>query len=429
MQKNSHAFFLIITILMLFVTFGSRSHHEPDELSYVMLLGIDHGTENLLRVSYLIAVPKAMGGSGPGGGGGGQEKISTVVTIESSSLYASMNMVNTFVGRKISLMHVKGIVFSESMARDGSMGSYVPGMLQFRETRGTAFIAVSRQKPEEILEEMHPLLEENSAKYMELLATTQNYTGFIPEQKLQDFYNELKMVGANPVSILVAKSNNKLPDHPGSGKYRSPGDYLAGQLDKKGGVALETMGAAVFRNTEMVGMLNGDEVIIYSMFRGQYRRSIFSFQDPKKAGNIIAMEVSQGRKPKINIELIDNKPIINVKITLEGNVLGLTSLIDYSLPQNRPVLEKAFEQYIQKEAERLVEKTKKEFRSDILGFGMKARRLVLTDEVWNKLNWPGLYEQAEVHIQVDFKVRRTGTMLKIMPVPKKGRESVEGEIQ
>ncbi len=428
MRKDSrhHLATVLLVMLMLLFTAGCGSNYEPDELSYVLLMGIDHGAQNRLRISYLIAVPKAISGPGQGGGGGAGQQSASVVTIEAPSIYASMNMVNSFVGRKISLMHNKGIFFSEAMAKDGSMGVIVPGLTQFRETRGTAFIAVSRQKPEEILARMKPLLETNSAKYFELLAGNQSFTGYIPSEKLQDFYNDLKVGGINPVSILIAESDEELPPHSGHNTYRTEGDYVAGELVKKGGVGLEAMGAAVFREGKMVGTLNGNETSIYSMFRGQYKRRIYTVKDPLKQGkDIVIMEVNQKTKPRIKVFLTEDGVVVETRLYLEGNVLGVNSLIDYGLPRYRPALEKAFEELIEQEAIKLVEKTQHEYRSDILGFGNKSRHLVLTQKDWEQLDWSALYENAHVSVEVDFKIRRTGTLLRLMPIAKSSSDNTQ----
>jgi spore germination protein KC len=406
----------VALLLMVLITTGCGSQNEPDEVSYVLLLGIDHGTNNLFRISYMIAIPKALAGGG--GEGGGTAPSSEVITVESPSIYASMNMVNTFIGRRVSLMHTKGILFSQAMAEDGSMGKAVPALLQFRETRGTSFIAVSKEPPEEILKEMKPFLENNPAKYMELLASNYSFTGLNPPEKLQDFYNELKTEGINPLCMLIAKSDEKLPPHTTLGEYQSEGSYHAGEMTKKGGVALEAMGAAAFRKGQMVGLLNGDETAYYSMIRGRFHEGIFSIPDPLKPDTVLPMDVFQARKPKTRIRFEEGQVFIHVQLALEGNLLANPSLINYGFPKHRYVLEKAFAEKIKKDAQALVAKTQEEFKSDIFGFGLKAKRLVLTENQWRKLNWPDLYQNAEVKIDVTYQLRRTGTLLRVMPVPK-----------
>ncbi|WP_227765578.1 Ger(x)C family spore germination protein [Zhaonella formicivorans] len=430
--KGNRFLFLIVVLSLLLPLFtaGCGSNYEPDELAYVLLLGIDHGAQNLLRVTYLIAIPKDIAGGGQdagGGGGGGNGKGSLVTTIEAPSIYASMNMVNTYVGRKISLMHAKGLIFSETMAKDGFMAKFIPAITQFREVRNTMFLAISKEKPEEILEKMKPVIEPNPAKYIELLASTQNFTGFIPNVQLQEFYNELKVEGVDPASILVAASDEKLPPDKGEGQYHTEGSYVAGELLKKGGVPIEAMGAAAFREGRMVGKLNGDETTIQVMLRGKFQRGIFSFRDPIEKGNIIAMEVSQAKHPQIKIQLTGQGAVVDAKLNLEGNVLGNTSLIDYGLPENRAILEKAFAQFIKKQADALVKRAQQEFNSDILGFGIKARRLALTQKEWQGLNWDSLFENATVNIEVNYLIRRTGTLLRTMPVANPAQGVHEGE--
>ena len=120
-------------------------------------------------------------------------------------------------------------------------------------------------------------------------------------------------------------------------------------------------------------------------------------------------------KPQIKIHFTQQGVVIDTKIKLEANVLGDVSLIDYGLPKTT-ILEKAFEQYIKKATENLVRRTQDEFKSDIFGFGLKARRLVLTQKQWEDLKWRELYPDATVNIEVDLKIRRTGTQLRIAPV-------------
>jgi spore germination protein KC len=285
MQKNN-AFYIkilaMISILNLLVT-GCSITREPEDFAYALLIGIDHGAENIYRISYLISNPRQLAPGGGSDGGTGREEASIVVTLESPSIYASMNMVNSFVGKRITLMHAKGLIFSESMARDGLMSQLVAAMMQFREMRGTAFLVVSKESPQNVLENIKTPLESNPAKYIELLAASSVYTGFFPNVQIQEFYNNLKAEGINNICALGNPSDEKLPPHSGQGKqgnYKSEGGYTAGEMDKKGGPPLEAMGAAVFDNTKMVGELNGDETKICSMFRGKFNNSIFSFIDP-----------------------------------------------------------------------------------------------------------------------------------------------------
>lgn len=419
---------LLVLLLLPPLLSGCGSSYEPDERAYVLLIGMDKDPNNLLRISYLIAVPQAMAGGGEAGGGGKPGEGAMVTTISAPSIYASMSMVNTYVGRKISLMHTKGIIFSETLAKDGTMSRLVPAFIQYREARGTSFLAVSHEPPEEILELVKPKLEINPAKYMELLGATGRFTGFTPSTQIQQFYNEAKAGATNPIALYIAKSKEKLPPNNQKGSYRPEGDYVAGKLHKKGGVPLQANGAVAFREGKMVGELTGNEVSAYLMLRGEFERAIRSLKDPLDPKGVIAIEVSQSRKPEVNITL-DQKgiPIINTKISLEGNILGNWSLIDYGQKKNRPILEKAMEASIKKEADVFIRRTQENFKSDLGGFGIQARKLALTNADWKALNWAKVYPQAKVTVDVDFRIRRTGLLLKQMPVAEPSKGIQEGE--
>jgi spore germination protein KC len=376
----------------------------------------------------MIANPRDLASSEGGGGSEGDPTKGTaspVITVESPSIYAAMNMVNTFVGRRMSLMHAKGIIFSEAMAKDGTMAKFIPTLTQFRETRGTAFLAVSKGSPEALLEKMKPLLEANPAKYIELMAATSIYTGFIPAMQLQEFYNESKVEGISPISILFATDKDVLPQND-KGQYRREGAYVAGGMLKKGGAALQAMGAAVFSEGKMVGKLTGDETAIHAMFRGKYDVGVFSMKDPLAPGNTLSMTVFAAGPPEIKVRLTSEGPVIDAKIGLEGNLLGATSTIDYALPEHRRALEQAFERNIQRQAMALVERSQQEFKVDLLGFGTKARRLVWTEDQWRQLNWRDHYPDATVQVAVDYKIRRTGNLLRTLPIVKPDQGIEEG---
>ena len=78
-------------------------------------------------------------------------------------------------------------------------------------------------------------------------------------------------------------------------------------------------------------------------------------------------------------------------------------------------LEEHFEEILKEQVEQLVEKSQS-LKSDFLDIGLKARRLVLTIDEWNDLDWDTLYADSQVNVEVDFKVRRTSTLFKHSPI-------------
>ena len=413
--RNSKIFncLLLLLIVFVFISSGCGSNYEPDEVAFVLMIGIDKGVNNLLRVSYLIAIPSSIGGEA---GSIEPEKVSFITTIEGPSLYASMSMTQVFVGRRISLMHLKGIIFSEEMAKDGTMAEFVSALPQFREMRGTAFLWVSKDNTEAVLNSIKPKLEANPANYIELLVNNSRYHGLVPNIKLQDFYYELKSPGISPVAGLIALSDEELPKEEGNGQPRREGAFIAGELEKKGGVNSQPLGAAVFRGKQMVGEIDGYGTAIYSLLRGTFYRGVFSMADPEQPDGTLSMEVFQARKPRIKVRINEEGVYIDAIISLEGNVLGNTSLINYAIPANREILEKAFEELMMSQAIKFINQTQTEFKADVAGFGTKARRLVLTEQQYLELRWDDIYPYAQVNVQVNYNIRRTGSFFRLEPI-------------
>jgi spore germination protein KC len=139
------------------------------------------------------------------------------------------------------------------------------------------------------------------------------------------------------------------------------------------------------------------------------------------------MSVYAERKPTITVQMKPEGVYIHVTLYLAGNILGNASLIDYALPKNRKVLEQAFSNHLKKECEALVKRTQNEFKSDIFGFGLTARKLALTQEQWHKMDWENRYPEAHVDINVKYKIRRTGLLYRITPPAIPGKGDREGE--
>lgn len=389
---------------------GCGSAYEPNEISLVQFIGIERGQENLLEVSFLIAIPQNLAGENAKGGEG-----SFLVTISAPTVFQAMKLANTFVGRRLSLIHAKGVIFSDKVAKDGLIAELLPTLLQFRETRGTAFVAVTEDNPAKVMEKFVPLLEANPSRYIELLTQNYLFTGFISSAQVQDVYNELKVLGTDSVVTLLNLSPEKLPEGEVQGNFRLGGSYKAGELPKKGGVQIEALGGAVLKDGKMVATLTGSETMIYNMIRGKFKNSLMPLPAPHNKDDIINLEVFYARLPQIAVRLTEQGVVIDLELKFEGNVLGGGTTIDYALEKNRTDLEEAVAELIKKEVEQLVQKSQ-ELGSDFLDFGIKARRLVRTIDEWNNLDWDTLYANSQVNVKTDFKVRRTSTLLKHAPI-------------
>ena len=168
--------------------------------------------------------------------------------------------------------------------------------------------------------------------------------------------------------------------------------YLAGNLLAETDMKTEVIGAALFSNCVLVGVLNGQNTQLLQMATGNFYRARI------RLGNIDGTEIDvylKRRKP-VKIELEPGDPPC-VRIRLE-----LTAYIEQPDHLKRVTTEQA-EQWI---AEQLTQRydrlyqTCRELRSDVFGVGKQAARWLSDAEEYETYDFRELYAAAEAVFDV-----------------------------
>jgi spore germination protein KC len=421
---------LLLNALIALILTSCYDAVEIDEQAFVMTVGIDEGISNKWRVTLQIPTMQSEAGGGTGGGGqstlGGKGAGYTVVTIEAPSFVDAINMFESSIPRRLSFEHMKFIVISKGMAKSGKLGEYIAPIRRYRQIRNSSHVIIARGSADEFVNELEPLIGVKISKSQELFFIIPGETAYFPHVMLEDLYDGFKSTYRQPIAVLggVNNFNNiKETGEKWGTEFKPGGGYLAGQLPRKGGSSIELFGTAVFDGDTMVGELNGDETRLMLIGRGEFERGFFGIPDPKKPELLVPLDVRLKKSNrKVSAKIENGKPNIHLKLDLEGDILAVQSRINYESPELKPVLEKAFEQYIKTGLDELISKTKA-LKVDILQFGRKAVWNFNTIQEWEKYNWIVQYKKADVTTEVSFTIRRTGTMLNNSPVlTTEGRE-------
>ncbi|KJS00720.1 MAG: hypothetical protein VR68_06430 [Peptococcaceae bacterium BRH_c4a] len=407
---------IIAPLILVLLMAGCWGKRETDEIAYVLVMGFDKGPGHFSVISFQIANPKAIAGLSGGGGGkgvGGGDEPLFIENIVAKLPIGAFNLLNVERSREISLLHTTAFIFSEEVARQG-VAHYLNPLGRYRETRGTAFVFVCRGKASEFMKKNQPVLEVTPSKQYAMLALTNKIHGLTQVTQFTDFYQGSKSVDVNPTAPLVGISKKEELSKSEIPPHNKLGDYLAGDMPSVEKDP-QFIGTAVFRKDRMVGELTGDETRYFNMIIGKLNQSFLIIDDPKKKGQSVGMTLRQARKPEVKVNLAGERPEIELRIYQEPEIAGVTSGINYESPEMKKVLEKALANIIRKRCESLITRTQEEFRSDIFGFGRKAKRKFITLEKWKKYNWDEAFPQARVDIIVHVKIRRTGLMLNTRP--------------
>lgn len=399
---------IVVSVLMSMVMLvaGCNGSRELDEVGNVIAMGIDAAEEGMILVSYQFAIPK------PEGGKGDASKSTVIITIKAPTISEALNLLNSQIEYVPSLSHIKVIILGEELARKGIDKILAPFM-RYHEYRGSMFVVVAKGTAKEILEENKPTFTTSISKYYEETFATTEYSGYVLRTSLHQYYARRKSYSGQPYMAFVAinpmsgEGNSNNSPLPGA----KSGGYTAGEIPRQGGNHLEFAGTAVFSNDKMVGVLNTIETRMLGLLLGEYPRGFLSVEDPLDSRYAININLRLGSKPKVKIKLVEGRPVIDIKVLLEGDISNIGSGINYEMQGYIDLLEGQIAKVYQKEMLNLIARTQ-EMDSDVVGFGYYLRPAFSSNTEFVDYHWNDQYRQAAVNGNIEIQIRRTGLMLR-----------------
>lgn len=400
---------LIIFLLVLFTLYGCSDAAEPDTLGYVVALGIDKAedSESKFDITIQFANPVTIsGGASQEGGKGGQDSIKNI-TVTAPGIYSAVNVANHIVSKVFTLSHTKVVVFSEEIAREG-IKDILETIGRSSDIRPNTYFAVSKTSAKEFLEAVNPETEVNPTRYYTMLFENDS-SGFIPQNKSQDFYFFANSTEKDTILPMCSTTNKK-----GTHKYSDSGyqykleDFSAGDVPTEK-QETQVMGMAVFEKDKMVGQMGDIETELYNILTGQYKSSYVTYYFSPTPNFPITVLQQQNKRPKIKVDTTGDIPKIYLNVYLEADFYSSTpemaveEHIDEFTTEASDDIKRAIEDFLTKT---------KEMKSDIVGFGSYAKRNFFTTKDFDDYNWKEKYPDSIIDVNVDFEVRRTGLVVR-----------------
>lgn len=406
---------LLVALAFSFVTSGCWDSNEVDNQVYALALGVDKGVDNIIRVTVQFPTYKQGGAGGGGQGSGSGETI--ITTVDAPTILEATKILGTSSSRRISLLHLKAIVFSEDFAREG-IESFLQPIARFRETRRVTQIIVTRGTAEGYIKANKTVIGQSLSKAMDLKITQADDAGYFPHAYFHNFYKSTISPYSQPYAIYAGVNQNSrlkpLQQDKESPLRTEPG-LLPGEIPKKGNVNNEFAGTAVFDGDKMIGYLDAYETRYFLMVIDQFNRGLMSIEDENAPGKAIVLDIRPGRTPMIKASFHRNKPVITIRLNIEADIISIQSGYPYEELKNIDSLNKQIKKHIQDGVVRVIDKSQNELASDFFGFGYKVARNFATIQEFEKYNWKKHYPEAEVYVEVVANVRRTGLMMGSSP--------------
>jgi len=389
---------LIIMIGLLVLSSSWTKSASIDTLAYVVGLGIDVGENNNLLVSFQISLPNSVSGESSS-----QSDSSVINSIECTSIESGLNILNTYISKQVNLSHCKVIVFSEKLAAQG-LSSYLYTLINNVQVRPDCNIIISRCDSAYFLENSKPVLEKLSAKYYEIAPTSSEYTGYTENLTLNDFFYAMNTSISNPIAILGGVNTPSSQTTPSANNVEQDGSYKANETPIKSDPNIENIGLAIFKDAVLVGELTGFETVCHLIISNNLNTCTISIPSPFITGDTIDLRVTQKKKTKRDVKIVNGSPYITCDIELEARVISMTGSNEYMNEQNIARIEEYANSYMHYQIIQYLEKTARKFGTDIDDFGEKVVKNFLFEKDWNKFDWLDNYQNSFFNVNLNTTV-------------------------
>lgn len=168
-----------------------------DDLAYLIVLGIDEGDTNTLKITFEFTRAT----TGGEGSSSSEAAPSIINTVEASSIDSAINLMNTHLSKEINLSHCKAVIISETLASKG-VSKIIYSLMNKVQMRPDAHIIVSKCPAKNYIESTQPMFENLISKYYETAPVSSEYTGYTANITLGDFFNNLNCTTGQPTAML-----------------------------------------------------------------------------------------------------------------------------------------------------------------------------------------------------------------------------------
>ncbi len=388
MKRNVISVITLITITVMLT--GCWSRHELNDLGITLGVGIDKQDGKYL-VTAQVVIPEAISAKK-----GEHGAPATMVQESGTTVAEAFRKMTIHTSRKIYLSHLRTLVISEEVAREG-----IKNVLDFfkrnRELRPDFYITIAKGSKAHQALSVIPRLERVPAERV-FRSLELSEKEWAPTTGV--FLDELttNIVSKGKEAVLTG--------------MQTIGDVERGNTmhntERLSDVAVTRFSSlGVFKKDKLIGWLNEEESKGYNYVEDKVKRTQGFIACPKGKGNI-GVDVNQSTTD-MKASVKDGNPEITVKIELEQSIVDVQCDVDLTKIDIIYELERESKQKVENFVEKTIRKVQKDFKSDIFGFGEAIHRE--DPKYWAKVedHWDEEFAKLPVRVDVDVKIRRTGT--------------------
>jgi len=359
---------------------GCNDYAELNTLSIVTAMAIDKDDENY-KLSVLIAnTPKTQTSSKEG------EAQTTVYDGKGKTIAEAIKVIDKKTPKKLYFSHVKVVIISDKVGKDGFLKVADWG-LRYPQNRDKFYLMqIDDKEASDVLKIISPLESFPSQSIATLIESSKNANQTGNTATYSNFVGKVLEKGYDPI-IPTIKINGdvKKGSKQENLETAKPNTYLS----------LGTM--AIYKDDKLIGTTTKKESEVIQILNNEAKELIYNIKEENNEINIYSNNI----KAKIGF----NDNLIKVNVTGDGNLYEVNGDINLSKPKEIKKIEKRWNETLKKDIIKLLNKTNKEYKSDIFGIGNiiykeNPKRWKKIEKQWNKKYLPNLNVDVEVNTKI-----------------------------
>lgn len=396
MKKIFIKIFIIIIIIIFFISFSySYKALNIENLAFVVALGIDTSDSKEIKVTFQFVTPPSTSE------GSNQEVKILEDSVDTNSIPNAINIMNSYLARKIDLSHCRNIIFSEDIAKNG-ISNYIYTLMNDVQVRPTSNIIVTTCTAYDYIKNSIPSLETSITRYYDIFPNSGHYTGYVSNASIGNFYNTLVCNSCEPYTILGGLSSQTSTGS--QSNVSSDSNIIAGSSSISGTRATENIGMAAFKHDKLIGELDAIETVCFHVLKNNINSFLVSVPNPNDKTNNIDLLITPKKSTKIKVDIVNGSPYIKIDASFNAKIYSMDENSSYLNQDTLTAISNSCSNYMQNVLLNFLYKTSIEFKSDINGFGKYALSDFSTNIDFKNYDWRNSYVNSVFDVDVNTTV-------------------------
>ena len=218
---------LLICSISIFLFTGCSSSRGIEDKAYAIALGIDTSDTHDVKISIQFAVLNSSESSSSSSGSSSSDN-STILSVDCSSIDSGISLINSYISKQVNLSHCKAVIISEEYSSSG-ISDVIYTLMNNIELRPDCSIIISNCDAYAFLANSQPVFESNPAEYFEQNFNSSEYTGYLDNVSLANFYYNILNTSSNASAILAGINTKETQSRVNPNASLLDDDYIAGR--------------------------------------------------------------------------------------------------------------------------------------------------------------------------------------------------------